>query len=40
MTNVPLPVLIGTGMIIAGLGLGIYIAVKAVSASRHNDPID
>lgn len=40
MSNVPLPVIIGAGMIVGGLALGIYIAVKAVSASRRNDPLD
>jgi uncharacterized protein YneF (UPF0154 family) len=41
MNGLPLPVIIGSVMIVAGLILGIYVAVKAVSRNRRgNDPLD
>lgn len=40
MFNVPLPVLIGAGMILAGVIMGIVIAVKAVNANRRNHPYE
>ncbi|MEN9956180.1 MAG: hypothetical protein RLY34_987 [Actinomycetota bacterium] len=41
MTGVPLPVIIGATMIVLGLGLGVYVAIKAIGRSRHGDhPLD
>ena len=41
MNEVPLPVLIGTSMILVGIVLGIYVAVKAISRNRRgNDLLD
>ena len=40
MNEVPLPVIIGAAMIVLGVALGIYVAVKAVSSNRDgNDPL-
>lgn len=40
MYGVPLPVIIGAAMIVLGVVLGIYVAVKAVSRNRDgNDPL-
>ncbi|MBP7835732.1 MAG: hypothetical protein KAZ95_02905 [Rhodoluna sp.] len=41
MNELPLPVLIGTSMILVGIVLGIYVAVKAISRNRRgNDLLD
>ncbi len=41
MSELPLPVLIGTSMILVGIVLGIYVAVKAISRNRRgNDLLD
>ncbi|MEY4971392.1 MAG: hypothetical protein RLZZ404_318, partial [Actinomycetota bacterium] len=34
MYGVPLPVIIGAAMIVLGVALGIYVAIKAVSRNR------
>jgi hypothetical protein len=40
MYGVPLPVIIGAAMIVLGVALGIYVAIKAVSRNRDgNDPL-
>ena len=40
MSELPLPVLIGASMIVIGVALGIYVAVKAISRNRRgNDPL-
>ena len=40
MSELPLPVLIGASMIVVGVALGVYVAVKAVSRNRKgNDPL-
>ena len=40
MNELPLPVLIGAAMIVVGVTLGIYVAVKAISHNRKgNDPL-
>jgi uncharacterized protein YneF (UPF0154 family) len=41
MNALPLPVLIGASMILVGIVLGIYVAVKAISRNRRgNDLLD
>jgi uncharacterized protein YneF (UPF0154 family) len=41
MNELPLPVLIGASMILVGIALGIYVAVKAISRNRRgNDLLD
>ena len=41
MNALPLPVLIGASMILVGVVLGIYVAVKAISRNRRgNDLLD
>ena len=41
MNELPLPVLIGTSMILVGIVLGVYVAVKAISRNRRgNDLLD
>ena len=41
MNELPLPVLIGASMILVGIVLGIYVAVKAISRNRRgNDLLD
>jgi uncharacterized protein YneF (UPF0154 family) len=41
MNELPLPVIIGSVMIVAGLILGIYVAIKAIARNRRgNDPLD
>ncbi len=37
MNGLPLPVLIGAGMIVLGVALGIYVAIQAVTHKRRND---
>lgn len=40
MSEIPLPVIIGASMIVVGVVLGIYVAVKAISHNRKgNDPL-
>ena len=40
MINLPLPIIIGSVMIVAGLVLGIYVAIKAISRNnKGNDPL-
>jgi uncharacterized protein YneF (UPF0154 family) len=40
MSEIPLPVIIGASMIVVGVALGIYVAVKAISHNRKgNDPL-
>ncbi|MEY4494813.1 MAG: hypothetical protein RL570_928 [Actinomycetota bacterium] len=40
MNEVPLPVIIGAAMIVIGVALGIYVAIKAISHNRRgNDPL-
>ncbi len=41
MTGVPLPVIIGATMIVLGLALGTYVAIKAIGRNRRGDhPLD
>jgi hypothetical protein len=41
MNELPLPVIIGSSMILVGTVLGIYVAVKAISRNRRgNDLLD
>ena len=41
MNELPLPVLIGTSMILVGIVLGIYVAIKAITRNRRgNDLLD
>ncbi len=41
MNGVPLPVLIGATMIILGLALGAYVAIKAITRNRRGEnPLD
>ena len=41
MNELPLPVLIGTSMILVGIVLGVYVAAKAISRNRRgNDLLD
>lgn len=41
MSGLPLPVLIGATMIVLGLALGTYVAIKAISRNRRGeDPLD
>jgi uncharacterized protein YneF (UPF0154 family) len=40
MGEVALPVLIGTSMIVVGVALGVYVAIKAISRNRKgSDPL-
>jgi hypothetical protein len=40
MNGLPLPVIIGASMIVVGIALGVYVAIKAVSHNRRgNDPL-
>ncbi len=40
MNGVPLPVIIGAAMIVLGVALGIYVAIKAVSRNCDgNEPL-
>ena len=39
MNELPLPVLIGTSMILVGIVLGIYVAVKAISRNRRGNAL-
>jgi uncharacterized protein YneF (UPF0154 family) len=41
MNELPLPVLIGTSMILVGIVLGVYVAIKAITRNRRgNDLLD
>jgi uncharacterized protein YneF (UPF0154 family) len=41
MNELPLPVLIGSSMILVGIVLGVYVAIKAISRNRRgNDLLD
>ena len=41
MAQLPLTVLIGVSMILIGLILGVYVAVKAIARNRQGkDPLD
>lgn len=41
MNELPLPVLIGSSMILIGIVLGVYVAVQAISRNRRgNDLLD
>ncbi len=41
MNQLPLPVLIGSSMILVGIVLGIYVAIKAITRNRRgNDLLD
>lgn len=37
MNEVPLPVIIGVGMILVGVILGVYVAVQAISQYRRGN---
>ena len=36
MNDLPLPVLIGSVMIVAGIALGIYVAIKAFTRNKRD----
>jgi len=41
MNQLPLPVIIGSSMILVGIVLGIYVAIKAITRNRRgNDLLD
>ncbi len=41
MNQLPLPVLIGSSMILVGIVLGVYVAIKAITRNRRgNDLLD
>jgi len=41
MNELPLPVIIGSSMILVGIALGIYVAVQAITRNRRgNDMLD
>jgi uncharacterized protein YneF (UPF0154 family) len=41
MNELPLPVIIGSSMILVGIVLGIYVAVQAIARNRRgNDLLD
>jgi uncharacterized protein YneF (UPF0154 family) len=41
MNQLPLPVIIGSSMILAGIVLGVYVAIKAITRNRRgNDLLD
>jgi uncharacterized protein YneF (UPF0154 family) len=41
MNQMPLPVLIGSSMILVGIVLGVYVAIKAITRNRRgNDLLD
>jgi len=35
MTQLPLPVLIGLSMVVAGLGIGVWVLITLLNASRR-----
>lgn len=40
MNGLPIPVIIGSVMILAGIALGIYVAIKAITRNRQGkDPL-
>jgi uncharacterized protein YneF (UPF0154 family) len=41
MNQLPLPVIIGSSMILVGIVLGVYVAIKAITRNRRgNDLLD
>jgi uncharacterized protein YneF (UPF0154 family) len=36
MSELPIPVIIGTVMIVVGTGIGIYVAVQAISRNKKD----
>jgi uncharacterized protein YneF (UPF0154 family) len=36
MSELPIPVIIGTVMIVVGIGIGIYVAIQAIGRSKKD----